>query len=74
MDRVCVCVCLSHPRLLTGRVSFGIAENEADIFAELNRRLVLSFCQCVENCAEVHRRVHDLQVVLGEEGGWGGTF
>lgn len=41
---LCVCVCVSHPRLLTGRVSFGIAENEPDIFAELNGRLVLSFC------------------------------
>ncbi len=42
--RVCVFVHVSHPRLLTGRVSFGIAENEPDIFAELNGRLVLSLC------------------------------
>lgn len=45
---------MSHPRLLTGRVSFGIAENEADIFAELDRRLVLPFYQRVEDGAEVH--------------------
>lgn len=39
-----VCVFVPHPRLFTGRVSFGIAENEPDVFAELNWRLVLSLC------------------------------
>lgn len=41
---VCVFVFVPHPRLFTGRVSFGIAENEPDVFAELNWRLVLSLC------------------------------
>lgn len=42
--KACVCVFVPHPRLFTGRVSFGIAENEPDVFAELNWRLVLSLC------------------------------
>lgn len=41
---LCVYVRLPHPRFFTGRVSFGITEYEADIFAELNGRLVLSIC------------------------------
>lgn len=60
---------VSHPRLLTGRVSFGIAENEPDIFAELNGRLVLSFCKRVEDGAKVHWGFDYLQVVLGEAEG-----
>lgn len=43
-ESVCVCVFVPHPRLFTGRVCFGIAENEPDVFAELNWRLVLSLC------------------------------
>lgn len=39
---VIVGVRLPHPRFLTGRVSFGITENEADVFAKLNGGLVLS--------------------------------
>ena len=39
-----MCVFVPHPRLFAGRVSFGIAENEPDVFTELNGRLVLSFC------------------------------
>lgn len=54
----------SHPRLLTGRVSFGVAENEADIFAELKRWWVLSVCQPAENGPKVHRWLHYLQIVL----------
>ena len=45
----------SYPRLLAGRVCFGIAKNEPDVFAELDGRLVLSFSQIVENRAKVHR-------------------
>ena len=71
---MCVCVCVSHPRLFTGRVSFGIAENEPDVFAELDGRLVLSLRQRVENGAEVHRRLDYLQVVLGEGRGKFGHF
>ena len=48
-------MCVSHPRLLTGRVSFGVAENEADVFAELDGSLVLSVFEGVEDGAEVHR-------------------
>lgn len=55
MSSATVCVCDPHPRLLTGRVSFGIAKNEPDILAELDGSLVLSFRQCVQNSAEVHR-------------------
>lgn len=51
---MCVCAHGSHPRLLAGRVCFGIAKNEPDIFAELNGRLVLSFSQIVKNRAKVH--------------------
>lgn len=61
---MCVCVCVSHPGLLTGRVSFGVAENEPDVFAELNGRLVLSFFERFEDGAEVYWRVNDLKVVL----------
>lgn len=51
------------PGLLTGRVSFGVAENEPDVFAELNGRLVLSFFERFEDGAEVYWRVNDLKVV-----------
>ena len=54
----------AYPRLLAGCVSFGIAENEPDVFAELNGGLVFSPCERAQNGAEVHGRVNDLQVVL----------
>lgn len=69
-----MCVCDPHPRLLTGRVSFGITKNEPDILAELDGRLVLSFRQRVENSAEVHRWFNYLQVVLEEAEGQLGYF
>lgn len=69
-----MCVCDPHPRLLTGRVSFGITKNEPDILAELDGRLVLSFRQRVENSAKVHRWFNYLQVVLEEAEGQLGYF
>jgi len=64
---VCVCVCVSHPGLLAGRVRFGVAENEPDVFAELDGGLVLPLFERLEDGAEVHGRVHYLEVVLGGE-------
>ena len=61
---MCVCYDVSHPRLLAGRVGLGVTEDEADVLAEVDGRLVLPVGECALHGAEVHGGLHDLQVVL----------